>query len=208
MGRGDQGARRRVLRRLREARPDVPLPHLAGRELRHQQLHPARRGATASAARSTSCTSAAACRGHIKLVPKFLQWVQDGYKVYTDTSWAIGFGARWLLTEIEKHRRRRRPGVLRLRRAVVGLRQRVLEAQRRSATSRRSSRTACSGRTTRRPSGRMADARLDLDDRTLLVELQSLGVRVVDESPDAAPRAAAAARGRRTRCSCGCAGCR
>ena len=42
--------------------------------------------------------------GHIKLVPKFLQWVQDGYKVYTDTSWAIGFGARWLLTEIEKHR--------------------------------------------------------------------------------------------------------
>jgi predicted TIM-barrel fold metal-dependent hydrolase len=40
--------------------------------------------------------------GHIRLVPKFLQWVQDGYKVYTDTSWAIGFGARWLLTEIEK----------------------------------------------------------------------------------------------------------
>jgi predicted TIM-barrel fold metal-dependent hydrolase len=39
--------------------------------------------------------------GHIRLVPKFLQWVQDGYKVYTDTSWAIGFGARWLLTEIE-----------------------------------------------------------------------------------------------------------
>ena len=40
--------------------------------------------------------------GHIKLVPKFLQWVQDGYKVYTDTSWAVGFGARWLLTEIER----------------------------------------------------------------------------------------------------------
>ena len=40
--------------------------------------------------------------GHIKLVPKFLQWVKDGYKVYTDTSWAIGFGARWLLVEIEK----------------------------------------------------------------------------------------------------------
>ena len=29
-------------------------------------------------------------------------WVRDGYKVYTDTSWAVGFGARWLLTEIEK----------------------------------------------------------------------------------------------------------
>ncbi len=40
--------------------------------------------------------------GHIRLVPKFLQWVQEGYKVYTDTSWAIGFGARWLLTEIER----------------------------------------------------------------------------------------------------------
>ena len=41
--------------------------------------------------------------GHIKLVPKFLQWVKDGYKVYTDTSWAVGFGARWLLVEIEKN---------------------------------------------------------------------------------------------------------
>jgi predicted TIM-barrel fold metal-dependent hydrolase len=40
--------------------------------------------------------------GHIRLVPRFLQWVQEGYKVYTDTSWAIGFGARWLLTEIER----------------------------------------------------------------------------------------------------------
>ena len=29
--------------------------------------------------------------------------------------------------------------------------------------------------------------RLELDDRRLLVELQSLGVRVVDESPDAMP---------------------
>jgi predicted TIM-barrel fold metal-dependent hydrolase len=40
--------------------------------------------------------------GHIKLVPRFLAWVEQGYKVYTDTTWAIGFGARWLLTEIEK----------------------------------------------------------------------------------------------------------
>ena len=40
--------------------------------------------------------------GHIRLVPKFLKWVEDGYQVYTDTSWAIGFGARWLLTEIER----------------------------------------------------------------------------------------------------------
>ena len=35
-------------------------------------------------------------------MPKFLEWVKDGYKVYTDTSWAIGFGARWLLVEIEQ----------------------------------------------------------------------------------------------------------
>lgn len=40
--------------------------------------------------------------GHIKLVPQFLDWVEQGYKVYCDTTWTIGFGARWLFTEIEK----------------------------------------------------------------------------------------------------------
>jgi uncharacterized protein len=40
--------------------------------------------------------------GHIKLVPQFLDWVEAGYKVYCDTTWSIGFGARWLMTEIEK----------------------------------------------------------------------------------------------------------
>jgi uncharacterized protein len=40
--------------------------------------------------------------GHIKLVPKFLEWVEQGFKVYTDTSWAVGFGPRFLLTEIER----------------------------------------------------------------------------------------------------------
>ena len=40
--------------------------------------------------------------GHIKLVPQFLKWVEEGYKVYTDTTWAVGFGTRWLLTEIER----------------------------------------------------------------------------------------------------------
>src|SRR6185436_9405104 len=53
-----------------------------------------------------------------------------------------------------------------------------------SATSPRSSRTGCSGRTTRRRSAPMLD---ELDDRRLLVELQSLGVRVVEEDADAAP---------------------
>ena len=40
--------------------------------------------------------------GHIKLVPRFLDWVEQGYKVYSDTTWSIGFGPRWLLTEIER----------------------------------------------------------------------------------------------------------
>jgi predicted TIM-barrel fold metal-dependent hydrolase len=40
--------------------------------------------------------------GHIRLVPKFLDWVEEGYRLYTDTSWAVGFGARWLLTDIER----------------------------------------------------------------------------------------------------------
>ncbi len=40
--------------------------------------------------------------GHIRLVPRFLDWVEEGFRVYTDTTWSIGFGARWLMTEIEK----------------------------------------------------------------------------------------------------------
>lgn len=40
--------------------------------------------------------------GHIRLVPRFLDWVEEGYRVYTDTTWSIGFGARWLMTDIEK----------------------------------------------------------------------------------------------------------
>ena len=40
--------------------------------------------------------------GHIKLVPRFLELAQEGYKVYTDCTWAVGFGSRWLLMEIER----------------------------------------------------------------------------------------------------------
>lgn len=40
--------------------------------------------------------------GHIRLVPRFLDWVEQGYKVYTDVTWAIGFGVRWLLHDIER----------------------------------------------------------------------------------------------------------
>ncbi len=41
--------------------------------------------------------------GHIKMVPKFIQWLKDGYKIYTDGCWAVGFGVRFLLDEIKKN---------------------------------------------------------------------------------------------------------
>jgi len=42
--------------------------------------------------------------GHIKLIgQKFFAWVAAGKRVYTDTSWAIGFAPRWFAAEIERH---------------------------------------------------------------------------------------------------------
>ncbi|MET3805777.1 putative TIM-barrel fold metal-dependent hydrolase [Nakamurella sp. UYEF19] len=41
--------------------------------------------------------------GHIKLInSRFFDWIEAGKKVYSDTSWAIGFAPRWLAAEIEK----------------------------------------------------------------------------------------------------------
>jgi len=40
--------------------------------------------------------------GHIRIVPKFIEFVKEGYQVYTDTTWAVGFGSRWLLHEVER----------------------------------------------------------------------------------------------------------
>jgi uncharacterized protein len=41
--------------------------------------------------------------GHIKLVgSRFFDWVAAGKRVYTDTSWAIGFAPRWMAAEIER----------------------------------------------------------------------------------------------------------
>jgi predicted TIM-barrel fold metal-dependent hydrolase len=40
--------------------------------------------------------------GHIKFVPRFFELVQEGHQVYTDSSWAVGFGSTWLLKEIER----------------------------------------------------------------------------------------------------------
>jgi predicted TIM-barrel fold metal-dependent hydrolase len=41
--------------------------------------------------------------GHMKLIGgRFFDWIEAGKKVYTDTSWAIGFAPRWLAAEIER----------------------------------------------------------------------------------------------------------
>jgi predicted TIM-barrel fold metal-dependent hydrolase len=41
--------------------------------------------------------------GHIKLIGgRFFDWIVAGKRVYTDTSWAIGFAPRWLAAEIER----------------------------------------------------------------------------------------------------------
>ncbi|RZS90839.1 putative TIM-barrel fold metal-dependent hydrolase [Motilibacter rhizosphaerae] len=41
--------------------------------------------------------------GHMKLIGgRFFDWVAAGKRVYTDTSWAIGFAPRWLCAEIER----------------------------------------------------------------------------------------------------------
>jgi len=40
---------------------------------------------------------------HIKLIGSSLfDWIEAGKKVYTDTSWAVGFAPRWLVQEIER----------------------------------------------------------------------------------------------------------
>ncbi|MGY1715685.1 amidohydrolase family protein [Geodermatophilus sp. SYSU D01106] len=42
--------------------------------------------------------------GHVKLIgQRFFAWVAEGKRVYTDTSWAIGFAPRWFAREIERH---------------------------------------------------------------------------------------------------------
>jgi predicted TIM-barrel fold metal-dependent hydrolase len=40
--------------------------------------------------------------GHIKMVPKFINWLKEGYQVYTDGCWAVGFGVRFLLDAVQK----------------------------------------------------------------------------------------------------------
>jgi predicted TIM-barrel fold metal-dependent hydrolase len=41
--------------------------------------------------------------GHIKLIgSRFFDWITAGKRVYTDTSWALGFAPRWLAAEIDR----------------------------------------------------------------------------------------------------------
>ena len=40
--------------------------------------------------------------GHIKFIPQFCDLVEEGFQVYTDLTWSIGFGSNWLLKEIEE----------------------------------------------------------------------------------------------------------
>jgi len=41
--------------------------------------------------------------GHMKLIGgRFFDWIERGKRVYSDTSWAIGFAAVWLVAEIER----------------------------------------------------------------------------------------------------------
>lgn len=41
--------------------------------------------------------------GHMKLIGgRFFDWIERGKRVYTDTSWTIGFAPTWLVAEIER----------------------------------------------------------------------------------------------------------
>ncbi|MDO9381094.1 MAG: amidohydrolase family protein [Nocardioidaceae bacterium] len=41
--------------------------------------------------------------GHMKLIGgRLFDWIEAGKKVYTDTSWTIGFAPAWLVSEIER----------------------------------------------------------------------------------------------------------
>jgi predicted TIM-barrel fold metal-dependent hydrolase len=41
--------------------------------------------------------------GHMKLIGgRLFDWIERGFKVYTDTSWTIGFAPAWLVKEIEQ----------------------------------------------------------------------------------------------------------
>ncbi len=40
--------------------------------------------------------------GHIKFVPEFFNLLKEGYDIYTDSTWAVGFAPRYIFDEMEK----------------------------------------------------------------------------------------------------------
>lgn len=40
--------------------------------------------------------------GHIKYAPQFLGLVKEGYKIYGDFTWSVGFGPRWMLHMVQE----------------------------------------------------------------------------------------------------------
>ena len=40
--------------------------------------------------------------GHLKWVPKFLDYVDQGYKIYGDMTWSVGFGPRMMLHTLQE----------------------------------------------------------------------------------------------------------
>ena len=74
--------------------------------------------------------------GHIKLVPRFLDWVEQGYRVYCDTTWTIGVRRPLAAHRDREARRGGGSRALRLRRAVERFLERVLEDQGRSGGGR------------------------------------------------------------------------
>lgn len=40
--------------------------------------------------------------GHFAFVPRFIEWLKQGYDFYCDTSWCKGFGPSWLVKEMQE----------------------------------------------------------------------------------------------------------
>lgn len=40
--------------------------------------------------------------GHFAFVPRFIRWLQEGYRFYCDTSFCRGFGPAWLIREMQE----------------------------------------------------------------------------------------------------------
>ena len=39
----------------------------------------------------------------LRFVPRFIEWLKQGYDLYTDTSIVPGFGPAWLINQLQQH---------------------------------------------------------------------------------------------------------